>query len=139
MAETKSRRNGNETRKPRAKADPPRDDEPLPESELPETVVEEPDPTPVAVATDEPVPTPEPAEPGREGDRAEAGFDAETHSRYEQIKHGNTFITELQQMSMAQLLKTAKTEGLNQEEYVGLKKQDLIFRILKERVKQNGL
>nr|WP_261345334.1 transcription termination factor Rho [Tuwongella immobilis] len=48
-------------------------------------------------------------------------------------------MTELQQMTMAQLLKTAKDEGLNKEEFTGLKKQDLIFRILKERVKQNGL
>src|SRR5438128_4133151 len=42
-------------------------------------------------------------------------------------------------MTMAQLLKTAKEEELPKEDYVGLKKQDLIFRILKERVKQNGL
>ena len=46
-------------------------------------------------------------------------------------------ITELQQMTMPQLLKTAKDEGIT--EYTGLKKQDLIFKILKERVKQNGL
>src|SRR5438034_11530843 len=40
-------------------------------------------------------------------------------------------------MTMPQLLKTAKDESLS--EYTGLKKQDLIFKILKERVKQNGL
>ena len=40
-------------------------------------------------------------------------------------------------MTMPQLLKVAKDEGLT--EYTGLKKQDLIFKILKERVKQNGL
>ncbi|MCI0379734.1 MAG: transcription termination factor Rho [Gemmataceae bacterium] len=40
-------------------------------------------------------------------------------------------------MTMPQLLKTAKEEGL--ADYSGLKKQDLIFKILKERVKQNGL
>jgi transcription termination factor Rho len=40
-------------------------------------------------------------------------------------------------MTMAQLLKIAKDEGLT--EVTGLKKQDLIFKILKERVKQNGL
>src|SRR5947199_1243736 len=40
-------------------------------------------------------------------------------------------------MTMAQLLKVAKDEGLT--ECAGLKKQDLIFKILKERVKQNGL
>src|SRR6201988_3557612 len=42
-------------------------------------------------------------------------------------------------MPMVQLLKEAKDEGISKDEYVGLKKQDLIFRILKERVKQNGL
>ncbi len=67
------------------------------------------------------------------------GFDAETNHRYEEIKRGGTFITELQQMTMAQLLVTAREEGLNKEDYQGLKKQDLIFKILKERVKQNGL
>ena len=40
-------------------------------------------------------------------------------------------------MTMPQLIRTAKTEGV--VEYTGLKKQDLIFKILKERVKQNGL
>ncbi len=40
-------------------------------------------------------------------------------------------------MTMPQLLKVAKDEELT--DYTGLKKQDLIFKILKERVKQNGL
>ncbi len=65
------------------------------------------------------------------------GFDEETNNRYEEIKRGGTHITALQQMTMSQLLRTAKEEGLS--EYTGLKKQDLIFKILKERVKQNGL
>src|SRR5205807_5704865 len=65
------------------------------------------------------------------------GFDEETNNRYEEIKRGSTHISELQQMTMPQLLKTAKEENI--EEYTGLKKQDLIFKILKERVKQNGL
>jgi transcription termination factor Rho len=65
------------------------------------------------------------------------GFDAETNSRYEEIKRGTTYISELQAMTMIQLMKMAKDEGLT--DYSGLKKQDLIFQILKERVKQNGL
>src|SRR5437763_29130 len=72
-------------------------------------------------------------------DPNEHGFDAETNSRYEEIKKGNTYITELQHMTIAQLQKAAKEETIPKEEYVGLKKQDLIFRILKERVKANGL
>ena len=72
-------------------------------------------------------------------DPNERGFDAETNSRYEEIKRGSTYITQLQQMSLAQLQAAAKADAIPREEWVGLKKQDIIFRILKERVKQNGL
>ncbi|HEV8062161.1 MAG TPA: transcription termination factor Rho [Gemmataceae bacterium] len=65
------------------------------------------------------------------------GIDEEVNNRYEEIKRGSTHISELQQMNMPQLLKVAKEEDLT--DYTGLKKQDLIFKILKERVKQNGL
>jgi transcription termination factor Rho len=82
----------------------------------------------------------EPAAPARPLiDPNERGFDAETNSRYEEIKRGSTYITQLQQMSLAQLQEAAKADNVPREEWVGLKKQDLIFRILKERVKQNGL
>src|SRR5262249_57109459 len=63
--------------------------------------------------------------------------DAALHDRYEDIKRGEIHLTELQKMTMPQLIRTAKNEGVI--EYTGLKKQDLIFKILKERVKQNGL
>jgi transcription termination factor Rho len=65
------------------------------------------------------------------------GFDAEINNRYEEIKRGSTHITELQAMTMPKLLEIAKDENL--VDFTGLKKQDLIFKILKERVKQNGL
>jgi transcription termination factor Rho len=78
-----------------------------------------------------------PAAPrGADGD-SYAAFDDEVNNRYEEIKRGSTHISELQQMTMPQLLKIAKDEGL--ADFTGLKKQDLIFKILKERVKQNGL
>jgi transcription termination factor Rho len=63
--------------------------------------------------------------------------DAAIHDRYEDIKRGEIHLTELQKMTMPQLIRTAKSEGI--ADYMGLKKQDLIFKILKERVKQNGL
>jgi len=63
--------------------------------------------------------------------------DAALHDRYEDIKRGEIHLTELQKMTMPQLIRTAKTENI--ADYTGLKKQDLIFKILKERVKQNGL
>ncbi len=59
------------------------------------------------------------------------------NEKYEEVKRGEVHITELQKMTMAELLKVARKENLS--EYSGLKKQDLIFKILKNRVKQNGL
>jgi transcription termination factor Rho len=76
------------------------------------------------------------ADPDFEADEDEFG-DNEIHDRYEDIKRGEIHLTELQKMTMPQLIRTAKAEGV--AEYTGLKKQDLIFKILKERVKQNGL
>ncbi|MDP6923980.1 MAG: transcription termination factor Rho [Candidatus Scalindua sp.] len=46
-------------------------------------------------------------------------------------------ITALQKMTIKSLQDTAKKEKI--QEYSGLKKQELIFKILKERVNQNGL
>jgi transcription termination factor Rho len=56
---------------------------------------------------------------------------------YEQIKQGEIHIAELQKLSMAQLIEEARRD--NVADVAGMKKQDLIFRILKERVKMNGL
>jgi transcription termination factor Rho len=61
----------------------------------------------------------------------------ETDERYEQIKQGDIHIAELQRMSMPQLIEQARNENLT--DITGIKKQDLIFKILKERVKLNGL
>ncbi|MCH7726247.1 MAG: Rho termination factor N-terminal domain-containing protein, partial [Planctomycetes bacterium] len=59
------------------------------------------------------------------------------NERYERIKQGETHIAELQKMDMSQLIKEAREE--NVKDVSGMKKQDLIFNILKERVKMNGL
>ncbi len=106
--------------------------EPEPEAEA----VVSAEPTAAAPPVTEPVPAPAPAPLV---DPNERGFDAETNSRYEEIKRGNTYITQLQQMSLAQLQAGASEDTIPRDEWIGLKKQDLIFRILKERVKQNGL
>ncbi|NOX58676.1 MAG: transcription termination factor Rho [Planctomycetes bacterium] len=63
--------------------------------------------------------------------------DPETHAKYEEVKRGSVHITELQQMTVTELHEVARGEGL--EEHSGLKKQDLIFRILKERIHQTGM
>ncbi|MBN1391511.1 MAG: transcription termination factor Rho [Sedimentisphaerales bacterium] len=47
------------------------------------------------------------------------------------------YLTDLQKLNVAELHEIAKKENI--QEYTALKKQDLIFRILKERIRQNGL
>ena len=69
-------------------------------------------------------------EPSGEGDES-------THAKYERIKKGNLYLTDLQKLTVAELHDIAKTEKMI--EYTALKKQDLIFRILKERIRQSGL
>jgi transcription termination factor Rho len=68
-------------------------------------------------------------------EEAERGQDL--NDRYEKIKQGEIHIAELQKMSMSQLIEEARRE--NVADVKGMKKQDLIFKILKERVKMNGL
>ena len=55
----------------------------------------------------------------------------------EKSKQGDTHIAELQKMTMPQLIEEARKENL--EDVAGLKRQDLVFRLLKERVKMSGL
>ncbi len=70
-------------------------------------------------------------------EEVERGGHDDTDDRYEKIKQGEIHIAELQKMSMSQLIEEARKE--NVKEVAGMKKQDLIFKILKERVKMNGL
>ncbi len=71
-----------------------------------------------------------------EADRKGTTMD-ELCDRYEKIKQGEVHIAELQKMSMAQLIEAARQENVS--DVAGAKKQELIFKILKERVKMNGL
>ncbi len=68
---------------------------------------------------------------------ADRGQLLEPQDRYEKIKQGEVHIAELQKMSMSQLIDEARRE--NMADVAGMKKQELIFKILKERVKMNGL
>jgi transcription termination factor Rho len=61
----------------------------------------------------------------------------EINQKYEDVKKGEIHLAELQKMTVRQLQSTAKKEGV--PDYSGLKKPDLIFKILKNRVKANGL
>ncbi|MBY0325469.1 MAG: transcription termination factor Rho [Gemmataceae bacterium] len=53
------------------------------------------------------------------------------------MKRGGNHLTDLQQKSLPELIEIAKEVGITEVE--GLPKQNLVFLIIKERVKQNGL
>ena len=58
------------------------------------------------------------------------GLDVTSH--YEALKKGDSFIAELQKLSMQELVELARKENLG--DVSGAKRQDLVFRILKERI-----
>src|ERR1700674_2061227 len=103
MPDSRGRKDGNPTRtRPRpAKSDAP--------SEFGADILDD----------DKPAITP--AQEPNLDNREHIGFDAETNNRYEQIKRGETHISELQQMKMDHLLKVAKDEGLS--DYSGLRSE----------------
>ncbi len=72
-----------------------------------------------------------------EAQKAKMTEEESTHAKYERIKRGSLYLTDLQKLTVAELHEIAKKENI--QEYTALKKQDLIFRILKERIRQNGL
>ena len=63
--------------------------------------------------------------------------DLEVRERYDLLKQTDTKIAELQKLSMAELIELARSEKI--DGIPGEKKHDLVFKILKERVKLNGL
>ncbi|MFO0919014.1 MAG: transcription termination factor Rho [Planctomycetaceae bacterium] len=86
---------------------------------------------------DPPPPAPLANRLAEEEDDEEPNFPAD--ERYEEIKRGETdiHIADLQRRTMKELIALARKENIS--DYTGLKKQDLIFKILKERTKINGL
>jgi transcription termination factor Rho len=131
MARSKDTKTEGRTRRPREEAEDPR--VPVSESTGDPAVTPDPDP-----AIDDFDMDAEPLSLAEEiADEAQSLRD-EIHDRYEQIKQsGDTHIAALQKMSMAELIEAARKENLS--DYAGMKRQDLIFKILKERVKLNGL
>ena len=67
----------------------------------------------------------------------EVVYDEETHQKYEQIKRSELHLIDLQKMTVSDLHEICKKEVI--EDYIGLKKQDLVFKILKKRITDNGL
>jgi transcription termination factor Rho len=92
---------------------------------------------PEEVADDAGPAEPEHAPPQKHEESSTVALDRETHERYEKIKRGELHITDLQKMSIQELHEVARVEGIG--DYASLKKQDLVFKILKERINKNGL
>ena len=109
--------------------------------------VQEDEAAPVAAASGardgDHAPAPERAPaPDRAPDRAptrstDQELDAETQARYEQAKKADLSMRDLQKMSIEDLHGLAQKEGI--EGYTTLKKQQLIFNILKSRIASQGL
>ncbi len=92
---------------------------------------------PFAVDVSEPVTEDPVQEPPVQEPVSTSTIDAETHAKYEEVKRGDLHIRDLQKLTVDALHEIARQEGLS--EYTGLTKSELIFRILKERIRQNGL
>ncbi|KKN79925.1 hypothetical protein LCGC14_0335540 [marine sediment metagenome] len=104
-----------------AEADDPIDSD-APQTSSPEAPSEEP-------ASQEPASEP--------ADDAIADFDKEMHAKYEKVKRGDLHLKDLQKMEVAELHELAKEEGL--DNVAGMPRQELVFRLLRERVQKNGL
>ncbi len=63
--------------------------------------------------------------------------DKDINQKYEDVKKGEIHLAQLQKMTVRQLQETARKENVT--DYSGLKKPDLIFKIMKNRVKANGM
>ena len=59
------------------------------------------------------------------------------HDKYERVKKGKLFLKELQNLSVKELHQIAREENI--EDYVGLNKQNLVFKILRHRISESGL
>lgn len=75
--------------------------------------------------------------PAKRAPQTDAQLDAETQQRYEQAKRSELSIRDLQKMTVEELHELAKKEGV--DNYTGLKKQDLIFKVLQKHISKQGL
>ena len=80
--------------------------------------------------------TPSPTPPDAFVDSVPA-VDFPADDRYEEIKQSDMHIADLQRMTMKELLDLAREEEIS--DYSGLKKQDLIFQLVKVLVQQDCL
>jgi transcription termination factor Rho len=101
------------------------------------TIIPPPPPPPQAGAQPAAPPAVAPGATAPASAPAEVKPAAPGERRYEEAKKTDFHLEELQRMSIKELHDAAKKEGI--QEYTGLKRQDLIFKILKARVNKSGL
>ncbi len=89
-----------------------------------------PPPAPVVESTPIPLPPPPPEPPP-------APPRHDTNEKYERVKREEVYLSKLQDCTVAELLKIARQDGV--KDIMGMKKQELIYRIIQEKAKQNGL
>src|SRR5579862_1177582 len=99
-------------------------------------------PPPPPPKVEAPRPAPAPASPDgaaapAAADPAAAPKSPDTNDKYERVKREEIYLSKLQEFTMADLLKFARQEGI--KEVMGLKKQEIIYKIIQEKAKQNGL
>ncbi|MHC4332630.1 MAG: transcription termination factor Rho [Planctomycetota bacterium] len=100
-------------------------------TEAPDTEASQEQDTATAVAVTED------AEAGAKTAEEKKAEEESIHAKYERIKKGDLYLTDLQKLTVAELHNVARDENI--KEFTALKKQELIFKILKERIRQNGL
>ena len=68
---------------------------------------------------------------------SDAQLDAETQKRYEKAKRADIAVRDLQKMTIEQLHELAKKDEI--ENYINLKKQELVFELLQRSIAKQGL
>ena len=97
----------------------------------------QPDPTEIVVSTDDDRNDAQPLSIAEEFSRQGSGQQAEPPEQYADLDEGEVYLTELKRMSMSELIEAGREEQV--ADSAGMKRQELIFNILKERVKTNGM
>lgn len=69
--------------------------------------------------------------------KTHGGFDEVVNTRYEEIKKGVSCLADLQNLPQHELVQIAKDLGITPAP--GITRQNLVYLVLKEKVKQNGL
>src|SRR6185503_4999846 len=119
---------------PRRRPSPPR---PRPRRSTPRPPNPNPPPAPPPPAARPPLPAAPPADGAAATGPSAPPQGPDRDDQDERVKGEGIYLSKLQEFTMADLLKFARQEGI--KEVMGLKKQEIIYKIIQEKAKQNGL